>query len=62
MSARFDEAELKYLEVGKQAYMVFKAAKHFHPYLLKSQTKVIVPYPAVRNLFVQKELGEVHTH
>ena len=24
--------------------------------------KVIVPYPAVRNLFVQKELGEIHAH
>jgi hypothetical protein len=26
--------------------------------LLKSRTKVIVPYPAVRNLLVQKEQGE----
>ena len=25
---------------------------------MKSRTKVIVPYPAVRNLLVQKELGE----
>jgi hypothetical protein len=32
--------------------------KHFQSYLLKSRTKVIVPYPAVRNLLVQKELGE----
>jgi hypothetical protein len=32
--------------------------KHFRSYLLKSRTKVIVPYPAVRNLLVQKELGE----
>jgi hypothetical protein len=27
-------------------------------YLLKSRTKVIVPYPTVKNLLVQKELGE----
>jgi hypothetical protein len=25
---------------------------------LKSRTKVIVPYPAVRKLLVQKEMGE----
>jgi hypothetical protein len=25
---------------------------------LKSRTKIIVPYPTVRNLLVQKELGE----
>ena len=31
---------------------------HFWSYLLKSRTKVIVPYPTVRNLLVQKELGE----
>ena len=36
--------------------------KHFCPYLLKSQTKIIVPYPAIRNFFVQKELGEVRAH
>ena len=57
-----DEAQLKYPEVDKQVYVVFKAVKHFRPYLLKSQTKVVVPYPVVRNLFVQKEIGEVHTY
>jgi hypothetical protein len=36
--------------------------KHFRPYLLKSRTKVIVLYPAVRNLLVQKELGEKRAH
>jgi hypothetical protein len=35
-----------------------KQLKHFRSYLLKSRMKVIVPYPAVRNLLVQKELGE----
>jgi hypothetical protein len=44
--------------VDKQAFVVFKAVKHFRPYLLKSKTKVIVPYTTVRNLLVQKELGE----
>ena len=41
---------------------MFKAVKHFQPYLLKSQTKIIIPYLAVRNLFVQKELGEIRAH
>lgn len=62
MSAGLDEAQLKYPKVDKQAYAVFKAMKHFRPYLLKSHTKVIVPYPPVRNLFVQTKMGEVHAH
>ena len=32
--------------------------KHFRPYLLKSRAKVIVPFPAFRNMLVQKDLGE----
>ena len=32
--------------------------KQFRPYILKNRTKVIVPYPAVRSLLIQKELGE----
>ena len=52
MSIRLNKAQLKYLEVDKQAYAVFKAVKHFRTYLLKSQMKVIVPYLAARNLFV----------
>ena len=32
--------------------------KQFRPHILKNRTKVIVPYPAVRSLLVQKELGE----
>ena len=58
MSSNFKGAELNYHEVDQQDFAVFKAVKHFHPYLLKSRTKVIVPYPSVRNLLVQKDLGE----
>jgi hypothetical protein len=58
MSSAFKGAELNYPAVNRQAYVVFKAVKNFRSYLLKSRTKVIVPYPAVRNLLVQKELGE----
>ena len=42
----------------KQAYSVFKAIKYFRPFLLKTHTKIIVPFPAVRNLLVQKDVGE----
>jgi hypothetical protein len=58
MSSAFKGAELNYPTVDQQAYAVFKAVKHFRSYLLKSRTKIIVPYPVVRNLLVQKELGE----
>ena len=58
MSSNFKGGELNYHEFEKQAFTVFKAVKHFCPYLLKSRTKVIVPFPEVRNLLVQKELDE----
>ena len=58
MSIGLQGAEFNYPAVDKQAYAVFKAMNHFKPYILKTQTKVIVPHPAVRTLFVQKELGE----
>ena len=48
--------------MDKQAFTIFKSVKHFRPYLLKSHTKVIVPYSAVRNLLVQKDLGEKRAH
>ena len=50
--------ELNHQAIDKQAYAVFKAVKQFRPYILKNRTKVIVPYPAVRSLLIQKELGE----
>ena len=49
---------MNYPAVNKQAYAFFKVVKKFRPYILKNCTKVIVPHPAVRSLFVQKELGE----
>ena len=49
---------MNYPAVYKQAYAMFKAVKQFRPYILKNRTKVIVPHPAVRSLFIQKELGE----
>ena len=58
MSSNFKGGELNYHEVDKQAFLVFKAVKYFHLYRLKSRTKVIVHFPTVRNLFLQKDLGE----
>jgi hypothetical protein len=58
MSSAFKGAELNYPSVDQQAYVVFKEVKHFRSYLLKSRMKIIVPYPTVRNLLVQKELGK----
>jgi hypothetical protein len=58
MSSTFKGEKLNYPAIDQQAYTVFKEVKHFRSYLLKSRTKVIVPYPAVRNLLVQKELCE----
>ena len=57
-SSSLNGAELNYPEVDKQAFVVFKLVKHFRPYLLKSHTKVIVPYSAVKNILVQKDMGE----
>eukprot|EP00253_Pinus_taeda_P001726 PITA_01726 len=58
MSSNLQGAEFNYQDVEKQGYAVFKAVKHFRPYLLKARTKVIAPHPAVRALFMQKEMGE----
>ena len=44
--------------MDKKSYAVFKAVKQFRSYIFKNRMKVIVPHPAVRSLFVQKELGE----
>lgn len=62
MSAGLDGPQIKYPKVEKHVYTMFKVVKHFRPYLLKSHTKIIIPYSIVRNLFVQKELGEIQSH
>ena len=58
MSTGLQGGELNYPAIDKQTYAVFIAVKQFRPYILKNRTKVIVPYPAVRSLLIQKELGE----
>ena len=57
-SSNLQGAELNYSEVEKQAFGVYKAIKHYKPFLLKAHTKVIVPFPAVRQLLIQRKLGE----
>ena len=58
MSTGLQGDELNYPSMKKQAYAVFKKTKQFIPYILKNRTKVVVPHPTVRSLFLQKELGE----
>eukprot|EP00253_Pinus_taeda_P005043 PITA_05043 len=57
-SSNLKGVELNYSNVEKQAYVVFKAIKYFRPFLLKTHTKIIVPFQVVRNLLVQKDVGE----
>lgn len=57
-SSNLQGAELNYSNVEKQAYAIFKAIKHFRPFLLKTHTKIIVPFLVVINLLVQKDVGE----
>eukprot|EP00253_Pinus_taeda_P011607 PITA_11607 len=57
-SSNLQGAELNYSEVEKQAFVVYKAVKHYRPFLLKAHTKVIVPFLVVRQLLIQRELGE----
>lgn len=58
MSSSLQGVKLKYLDIDKQAYVVYKKIKHFRSYLLKSHTKVIVPHPSFRSLLVQKEVED----
>ena len=62
LSSTFKNSEMNYCEIDKQAFAIFKAVKYFRAYLIKSKTKVIVPYTAVKNLLVQEELGEKRAH
>eukprot|EP00253_Pinus_taeda_P036430 PITA_36430 len=57
-SSNLQGVELNYFEVEKQAFVVYKAVKHYKPFLLKAHTKVIVPFSSVRKLLIQRELGE----
>ena len=57
-SSNLQGVELNYSDMEKHAYVVFKAVKYFRPFLLKTHTKIIIPFPAVRNLLVQKDVGE----
>jgi hypothetical protein len=52
MSIGIQGVELKYPAIDKKSFAMFKGVKHFHPYLLRSHTKIIVPHSAVRSLFI----------
>eukprot|EP00253_Pinus_taeda_P001617 PITA_01617 len=57
-SSNLQGAELNYSEVEKQAFAIYKVVKHYRPFLLKAHTKVIVLFSSVRQLLIQRELGE----
>jgi len=50
--------KLNYSVVDKQAFAIFKTLKHSGTFLLKTHTKILVPYPAVRQLLIQREVGK----
>eukprot|EP00253_Pinus_taeda_P033141 PITA_33141 len=54
-SSNLQGAELNYPDVEKQAYAVFKAIKYFRPFLLKTRTKIIVPFPVEYDLEIKLE-------
>ena len=56
MSVVLQGPKLNYPNIDKHSYVVYKVVNQFQPYLLKNQC--IIPHPAVRSLFIQKELGE----
>ena len=58
MSTCLQGTELKYPAIDKQAFAMFKDVKHFHPYLLRFHTKIIVPHLVVKALLIQKEPGD----
>jgi hypothetical protein len=58
MSTGLQGIELNYPPMDKQVFSVHKVIKQFKTYILKNHTKVIVPHPEVRSLFIQRELGE----
>lgn len=62
MSLGLQNDELEYLEWDKKDFAVLKIVNILICYLLIPKTKVFVPYPTLRNLLVQKELGETRSH
>jgi hypothetical protein len=54
MTSRLQGVKLKYHDIDKYAYVVFKEIKYFRPYILKFHTKFIVLHPSIINMLVQK--------
>ena len=62
MTSTFKGVEINYSQFEKNTYTVYKSVKHYRPCILKSRTKMIVPYAAVQNVLIQRELGEKRGH
>lgn len=59
MNTILQGTDLNYPTIDKQDFVVFKAVKHFQPYLIRYHTKIIVPDSVVISLLIQKELGDI---
>ena len=58
MSTGLQGVELNFPTIDKQDFVVFKDVKHFRLYLLRSNTKIIIPYSIVISLLIQKEMRD----
>lgn len=56
--SNFQGVELNYLDVEQQAFAIFQSIMNFRHFLLKTHTKVVVPFSVVRNLLIQRDVGE----
>lgn len=57
-SSNLQGPKLNYSNVEKQVFPIFKSIKHFRPFLLKTHTKVILSFLAVKNMLIQRDVGE----
>lgn len=57
MSCPLKPHEFKYSSIEKNAYVVVKAVKNFHFYILNSHTIVLVPDTSVKSILTQQEFG-----
>ena len=58
MTSGLKGVEINYISIDKQTFATFKSVKYFQPYLLRSNTKVIVPHPIVISFFILKYLRD----
>jgi hypothetical protein len=58
MSTGLQGVELNYPPMDKKPFFFHKEIKKFRPHILMNHTKVIIPHPEVKSLFIQRDMGE----